>query len=128
LAAVLGRVDQIAKEHGIAITNVFHAGDGNVHPIFLYDDRDPTQVQNTLDACEKVLRYCIEVGGTITGEHGVGVEKLLLMPALFDEPTMRQFKAVKDAFDPGERINAGKLLPSEKVKVTIMKPGRQSPQ
>ena len=128
LAAVLGRIDAIGREHGIAITNVFHAGDGNVHPIFLYDDRDPSQVQNTLDACEKVLRYCIEVGGTITGEHGVGVEKLLLMPALFDEPTMRQFQAVKDAFDPGERINAGKLLPSDKIVVRILKPGRQVPQ
>ena len=73
-----------ASEYGLQISNVFHAGDGNVHPIFLYDDRDETQVQNTLAAAEKMLQYCIDVGGTITGEHGVGVEKIHLMPYLFD--------------------------------------------
>src|SRR5262249_27764776 len=128
LAEVLTRIDQIGKEHGLAITNVFHAGDGNVHPIFMYDDRDETQVQNTLRAAEKVLKYCIDVGGTVTGEHGVGVEKLHIMPYQFDEATMRQFQRVKEAFDPEERINAGKLMPSEKVKVELLKPGRHVPQ
>ena len=128
LAQVLERVAQIGREHNVQITNVFHAGDGNVHPIFLYDDRDQAEVQNTLAACAKVLQYCIDVGGTVTGEHGVGVEKLHLMAYQFDEATMSQFARVKYAFDPEERINAGKLLPSEKVKVVIMKPGRQSPQ
>ena len=105
-----------------------HAGDGNVHPIFLYDDKDPTQVQNTLRASEEVLQYCIDIGGTLTGEHGVGVEKLSLMPYLFDAATMGQFHRVKEAFDPEERINAGKLLPSDKVKVQLLKPGRHVPQ
>jgi glycolate oxidase len=68
------------------------------------------------------------VGGTLTGEHGVGVEKLHLMPYLFDEATMTQFHHVKQAFDPGERINAGKLIPSDKLKVTLLKPGRHVPQ
>jgi glycolate oxidase len=128
LAGVLQRIDEIGKEHGLQITNVFHAGDGNVHPIFLYDDRDETQVQNTLIAAEKMLKYCIDIGGTLTGEHGVGVEKLHLMPYLFDEPTMNQFQRIKLAFDPQHRINAGKLLPSDKVKVDLLKPGRQVPQ
>jgi len=128
LASVLARIDQIGKEHGLQITNVFHAGDGNVHPIFLYDDRDESQVQNTLRAAEKVLKYCIDIGGTLTGEHGVGVEKIHLMPYLFDKPTMDQFRQVKDAFDPDERINAGKLIPSNKLKVTLLKPGRKVPQ
>src|SRR5688572_9312476 len=128
LAEVLARIDQIGKEHGIAITNVFHAGDGNVHPIFLYDDRDESQVQNTLEAAFKVLKYCIDIGGTLTGEHGVGVEKIHLMPYLFDKPTMDQFYRVKEAFDPEERINAGKMLPSEKINVVLLKPGRQVPQ
>jgi len=128
LASVLQRIDEIGKEHGLQITNVFHAGDGNIHPIFLYDDRDESQVQNTLRAAEKMLKYCIDIGGTLTGEHGVGVEKLHLMPYLFDEPTMNQFQRIKLAFDPQHRINAGKLLPSEKVKVNLLKPGRRVPQ
>jgi glycolate oxidase len=128
LAQVLGRIAEIGEEYKIAITNVFHAGDGNVHPIFMYDERDPEQVQRTLEAAERVLKYCIDVGGTVTGEHGVGVEKLHIMPYQFDQPTMEQFLAIKHAFDPDERINAGKLLPSDKVKVMLLKPGRQAPQ
>jgi glycolate oxidase len=128
LAKVLAKVDEIGREHGLIINNVFHAGDGNVHPIFLYNDRDEAQVQNTLLAAEKVLKYCIDVGGTLTGEHGVGVEKIHLMPYMFDQPTMCLFQRVKAAFDPHDRINAGKLLPSEKVKVELLKPGRHVPQ
>jgi glycolate oxidase len=125
---VLRQIDEIGREHGLRITNVFHAGDGNVHPIFLYDDRDEEQVQNTLRAAEKVLQFCVDVGGTITGEHGVGVEKIHLMPYLFDAATMEVMGRVKHVFDPGERINAGKLVPSEKVKVRLLKPGRRVPQ
>ncbi len=128
LTEVLTRISDIGRRYGLMITNVFHAGDGNVHPIFLYDDHDEQQVQNTLAAAEEVLKFCIDVGGTLTGEHGVGVEKLLLMPYMFDEATMNQFFAVKAAFDPTERINAGKLLPSEKIKVSLLKPGRKVPQ
>jgi glycolate oxidase len=128
LAVVLARIDEIGRAFGLSINNVFHAGDGNVHPIFLYDERDEAQVQNVLAAAEKILQYCIDVGGTLTGEHGVGVEKIHLMPYLFDELTMAQFAAVKHAFDPDERVNAGKLIPSDKVKVTLLKPGRKVPQ
>ncbi len=128
LAEVLAEIDRIGKSHGLQISNVFHAGDGNVHPIFLYDDHDESQVQNTLAAAEEVLKYCIDIGGTLTGEHGVGVEKLHLMPYQFDEATMNQFQRIKYAFDPDQRINAGKLLPSEKVKISLLKPGRHVPQ
>lgn len=128
LAQVLQRIDQIGREHGLTITNVFHAGDGNVHPIFLYDERDPEQVQNVLRAAERILQYCIDIGGTATGEHGVGVEKIHLMPYQFDGPTLRQFTRLKLAFDPGEQINAGKLIPSARLHVTLLKPGRQAPQ
>jgi glycolate oxidase len=128
LREVLQRVDEIGREHGLALTNVFHAGDGNVHPIFMYDDRDQAQVQNVLVAAEKMLKYCIDIGGTLTGEHGVGVEKIHLVPHQFDAATMGQFARVKCAFDPGERINAGKHIPSDKVCVTLLKPGRHVPQ
>jgi glycolate oxidase len=128
LASVLAKIDEIGKSYGMKITNVFHAGDGNVHPIFLYDDHDEAQVQNTLLACTDVLKYCIDVGGTLTGEHGVGVEKIHLMPYLFDGKTLEQFQRVKDAFDPDDRINAGKLIASDKIQVELIKPGRHVPQ
>jgi len=128
LVEVLQRISEIGREHGLIITNVFHAGDGNVHPIFLFDDRDESQVQNTLRAAEKVLQFCVDVGGTITGEHGVGVEKIHLMPYLFDQATINLFSSIKRAFDPHERINAGKLIPSEKINVRLLKPGRKVPQ
>lgn len=129
LAEVLKRVDEIGRAHGLVINNVFHAGDGNVHPVFLYDDRDMEQVARVLAAAEEVLKFCIDIGGTLTGEHGVGVEKLGLMPYMFDGTTLRAFAAVKAAFDPDERINAGKLIPSEKVTAgMIVHPGRKVPQ
>ena len=129
LAEVLKRVDEIGKHHGLTIHNVFHAGDGNVHPIFLYDDKDADQVRTVLEAAEEVLKFCIDLGGTATGEHGVGVEKLALMPYLFDGTTLRAFDAVKLAFDPREQINAGKLIPSRRVRAAmIASPGRRVPQ
>ena len=128
LAEVLTRIAEIGREHGLQIPSAFHAGDGNIHPIFLYDDSIEEQVQNTLRAAEKVLKYCIDIGGTVTGEHGVGVEKLHLMPYLFDWATMEQFQRIKVAFDPEGQINAGKLLPSDKIRVQLLKPGRHVPQ
>ncbi|MDP9174389.1 MAG: FAD-binding protein [Planctomycetota bacterium] len=128
LVEVMEGIDQIGREHGLQITNVFHAGDGNVHPIFLYDERDEAQVQAILRAAEKVLQFCVDVGGTITGEHGVGVEKIHLMPYLFDGATLGAFSLIKKAFDPGERINAGKMIASDKVKVRLLKAMRQVPQ
>lgn len=128
LRQVLARVAEIGTKYGLTINNIFHAGDGNVHPIFLYDDRDPAQVANVMTAAEEVLKYCIDVGGTLTGEHGVGVEKIHLMPYLFDGVTLKQFQRVKEALDPEERINAGKLIPSEKVKIDLVTPGRHVPQ
>jgi glycolate oxidase len=98
------------------------------HPIFLYDNRENAQMRNTLRAAEKILQFCVDVGGTITGEHGVGVEKIHLMPYLFDEATIGLFSRIKHAFDPHERINAGKLIPSDKVNVRLLKPGRNVPQ
>jgi glycolate oxidase len=128
LPEVLARIAEIGRQYNIPITNVFHAGDGNVHPIFLYDERDEEQVQNTLRAAETMLKFCVDVGGTITGEHGVGLEKIELMPYQFDESTMSLFARVKLAFDPQERINAGKMIPSDKLRVSLLKPGRQVPQ
>jgi glycolate oxidase len=128
LSEVLVRIAEIGMKYGLTIPSAFHAGDGNIHPIFLYDDRDESQTQNTLRAAEEVLKYCVDVGGTITGEHGVGVEKIHLMPYLFDQATMDQFERVKAAFDPAQHMNVGKRLPSDKVQVSLLKPARHVPQ
>jgi glycolate oxidase len=122
LAEVLKTVAEIGAEFGLQINNVFHAGDGNIHPLFLYDDADDAQTQAMLRASERVLRYCVDIGGTITGEHGVGVEKIHMMPYQFDAATLAQFSRLKAAFDPEERINAGKHIPSARVNIELLKP------
>ena len=122
LPEVMERVGELGRAYGLRITNVFHAGDGNIHPILLFDEEDPEQVQRVLKLSEEILEYCISVGGTITGEHGVGVEKLHLMPKMFNPATIDAFQKIKKTFDPRQRINEGKLVPSERLRIDIMKP------
>ncbi len=122
LPEAVAQIVEIGRQRGLQITNVFHAGDGNVHPIFLFDEDDPAQVQEVLRTAEEVLAYCISIGGTITGEHGVGVEKIHLMPKLFNEATIRTFQAIKATFDPRHLANEGKLIPSERLCIELLKP------
>jgi len=122
LPEVVATVTVLGREHGFAICNVFHAGDGNVHPIMLFDEDDPEQVQRVLHLSEAILEYCVSVGGVITGEHGVGVEKLHLMPAMFSRATLDRFRAIKEAIDPAWAINDGKLLPSPKTEIELLRP------
>lgn len=122
LPEVMEKVEQIGKKYGLRIPNVFHAGDGNIHPILLFDESDPRQVQCILQASEEILSYCIEIGGALTGEHGVGVEKLHLMHKMFNSATLRLFLGVKKTFDPQQRINDGKLIPSDKLTIELLKP------
>lgn len=123
LAEVLEGIIAVGERYGLTISNVFHAGDGNVHPIFLYDDRIPEQVEQAMTACSEVLEMCLGFGGTITGEHGVGVEKVGMMVRQFDRPTLAAFEAVRAAFDPSGRANAGKVVPGVK-DFAIIKPTR----
>ncbi len=122
LPTVMREIKEIGKRFGLSIHNVFHAGDGNVHPIMLFDEDDPEDVQNTLRCSQAILEYCISVGGTITGEHGVGVEKLHLMPKMFSSDTLDAFNRIKEAFDPERRLNDGKLIPSNRVVIELFKP------
>ena len=111
LPHVLGRMAELSKKHGLRVANVFHAGDGNLHPLILFD----ANVEGELDRAEAfgadILRLCVEVGGVLTGEHGVGIEKRDLMPAMFSEIDLNQQQRVKCAFDPAGRLNPGKVFP-----------------
>ncbi len=108
---VLTRMRELSAQYGLRVANVFHAGDGNLHPLILYDANKPGE----LDAAEKfgadILRLCVEVGGVLTGEHGVGVEKRDLMGAMFSEIDLAQQQRVKCAFDPHSLLNPGKVFP-----------------
>lgn len=122
LPEVMEEVGRIADRHGITVTNVFHAGDGNIHPILLFDEDDPKQVQQTLAASQEILEHCIDIGGTLTGEHGVGVEKLHLMHRMFTQETIHAFKLIKATFDPDLRVNDAKKIPSDRTFVELVRP------
>ena len=94
------------------MVNVFHAGDGNLHPLILYDANRPGELERTEAMGGKILEYCVEAGGTITGEHGVGIEKINQMCAQFNGAEISQFHAIKHAFDPQGLLNPGKNIPT----------------
>ena len=112
LAEVLQRMRQLSAEYGLDVANVFHAGDGNLHPLILFDANQPGEVERTEEFGGRILEICIEVGGTVTGEHGVGVEKLNQMCVQFPAHELEQFHAIKRAWDPLDLLNPGKAVPT----------------
>jgi glycolate oxidase len=112
LPQVLTRINELSKEYGLAVANVFHAGDGNLHPLILFDANKPGELERTETFGGEILKLCVEVGGTITGEHGVGVEKIDQMCVQFQPLELSQFHAVKRAFDPDSLLNPGKAVPT----------------
>ncbi len=112
LAEILRFIATLEKKYGLRCPNVFHAGDGNLHPLILFDANDPGELRRTEAFAAEVLEKCIEVGGTITGEHGVGIEKINQMCVQFSPDELEQFRAVKRAFDPKELLNPGKNIPT----------------
>jgi len=111
LPEVLARIHEIGERHGVQVCNVFHAGDGNLHPNIPYDASDEAQAARVEQAMKAIMRACIEAGGTITGEHGVGVDKLDYMPALFDAESLDAMCRLRDVFDPARLANPGKVVP-----------------
>jgi glycolate oxidase len=111
LAEVLARIRTLAKQYGLAVANVFHAGDGNLHPLILYDANKPVEVERAEAFGADILRLCVEAGGVLTGEHGVGVEKRDLMGTMFDESDLAHQQRLKCAFDPDGLLNPGKVFP-----------------
>ncbi len=112
LPRVLKRIAELSETYGLRVANVFHAGDGNMHPLILFDANTPGEMQRAEDIGAKILELCVEVGGTITGEHGVGREKINQMCAQFDSDELQYFHALKEAFDPRRLLNPGKNIPT----------------
>ncbi|MCP5419585.1 MAG: FAD-binding protein [Gammaproteobacteria bacterium] len=112
LPEVLRRISALSAEYGLPVANVFHAGDGNLHPLILFDANQPGELQRTEELGGRILELCVAVGGTITGEHGVGIEKIAQMCVQFQPAELEQFFAVKRVFDPLELLNPGKAVPT----------------
>jgi glycolate oxidase len=112
IAPTLRFINDVAAKYSLTISNIFHAGDGNMHPIILFNPRKPGDLEKARAAGEEILVYCIDAGGSITGEHGVGMEKNELMPKLFPPETLDMMSALKLLFDPANHLNPGKVLPT----------------
>lgn len=111
LPLVLKRMKEMSAKYGLRVANVFHAGDGNLHPLILYDANQPGELEKTEKFGAEILKLCVEVGGVLTGEHGVGVEKRDLMHTMFSEIDLNQQQRVKCAFDSKGLLNPGKVFP-----------------
>ena len=109
---MLNRISELSLEYDLQVANVFHAGDGNLHPLILYDGNVPGELERTEELGAKILKLCVEVGGVLTGEHGVGVEKRDLMGEMFSDIDLKQQQRVKCAFDAGQLLNPGKVFPT----------------
>ncbi len=112
LPHILRRIGEIGAKHQVRIVNVFHAGDGNIHPILLFDERDSAQVARVLQASHEILDECLAAGGSVTGEHGIGVEKIDFMRKMFNESDLEAMTHLRQAFNPANRLSPQKMLPT----------------
>jgi len=122
IADTLKYIHETADRYGLTISNIFHAGDGNMHPIILFDPRKDDELERTKQAGADILSYCVEAGGSITGEHGVGMEKNDLMPAVFTPESLEMMETLIGVFNPDRRLNPGKILPTGKGCLEIRTP------
>jgi FAD/FMN-containing dehydrogenase len=117
LPQVLRQVREIGQRYGLPIGNVFHAGDSNLHPLILFDPREEGILELVERAGAEIMRICVEAGGTITGEHGIGLEKIHGIPLIASPAAIQAMRWVKEAFDPIDLLNPGKVLPQTSVGV-----------
>ncbi len=131
LPEILEFIEETGKRFDLKIVNVFHAGDGNVHPILLFDERDKGQIQRVLEASEEILEKCLELGGSVTGEHGIGVEKINFMSRIFNETDLEIMESVRNIFNPRQICSRDKVLPvrhaDEKPNMSRSHPARRAP-
>jgi glycolate oxidase len=114
LPEIMRFIRATSEKYGLRIPNVFHAGDGNIHPLVLYDERDPQQVRDAVAAGNDILEKCVELGGSVTGEHGIGVEKIDFMDKQFSKETLDAMRMLRRVFDPDTRCNPHKMFPGSK--------------
>jgi glycolate oxidase len=115
LPEMLEHIAEVGSKYGLVIGNIFHAGDGNLHPLLMFDNRDPEQSRRVLKAAEEILSKCAQMGGSITGEHGVGIEKNEMMPLIFSGDDLEMMRKLKSVFNPSGMLNPGKVLPTGKM-------------
>ena len=127
LAEVLRTIDELADEHGLRVANVFHAGDGNLHPLVCFDPSEPGEAERAEELAGLIVKACVDAGGSITGEHGVGVDKKRYMPQMFAEPDLDAFQRLRCAFDPDGLANPGKVMPTPRLCGEVPGPYRRHP-
>lgn len=126
IAAMLREVKEISARHGVTTANVFHAGDGNLHPCILFDERDVTQLPRVLAAGEEILKRCVDYGGSVTGEHGIGIEKVNMMEYSFSPDTLDVMRDLRSVFNPDDSFNPAKVLPTARGCAEVNKAFHQA--
>jgi glycolate oxidase len=127
LPQVLARMADMSKHYDLGFCNVFHAGDGNLHPLVLYDGAVEGQYERAKGLADEILAACVEAGGSLTGEHGIGVDKACAMPSMFSERDLEAFERVRRAFDPDGIANPGKVIPTPRLCGEVPGPYRMHP-
>jgi glycolate oxidase len=127
LPSVLRAIDELSRTHGLRVGNVFHAGDGNLHPLVLYDGRVEGEAERAEALSKQILEICVDAGGSITGEHGVGTDKACAMPLMFSEDDLAAMQRLRRAFDPLGLANPGKLFPTPRLCGEVPGPYRMHP-
>jgi glycolate oxidase len=127
LPEVLRQIDELAREYELQVANVFHAGDGNLHPLVCYDGRKDGEPERAEELAGLIVKVCVDAGGSITGEHGVGVDKKAYMPQMFGEPDLATFQRLRCAFDPDGLANPGKVMPTPRLCGEVPGPYRRHP-
>jgi glycolate dehydrogenase FAD-linked subunit len=127
LPQVLRKIEDLGTEYGLRVANVFHAGDGNLHPLVLYDGAVPGEAERAEKLAGRIVEVCVEEGGSLTGEHGIGVDKKRYMPKMFSEADLATFQRLRCAFDPEGMVNPGKVMPTPRLCGEVPGPYRQHP-
>ena len=124
---ILQRIADVAEKYQLRIANVFHAGDGNIHPILMYDERNADETRRVVDAGQEILSACIELGGSLTGEHGIGIEKMGQMPLIFSPEDLLVMSQLRAVFNPDNLCNPNKIIPTPGGCIDVTRPRRQVP-
>jgi glycolate oxidase len=127
LPEVLRRIEELSDEYGLKVANVFHAGDGNLHPLVCYDGSEEGEAHRAEELSGAIVSACVDAGGSITGEHGVGVDKACLMPKMFSESDLEAFERLRRAFDPAGLANPEKLMPTPRLCGEVPGPYKEHP-